>query len=115
MTITKKTDLLPINKYNRPNKSIVPTDIAIHYTGDVGASAEDLSAYYNNVARGVFKDMPSAWTSANYIVGYDGTIITKIRAGEMSYAVSGHNDHVINIEVCYTDASGNSATPPSPR
>lgn len=106
MATIKKTDLIPVNPYNRPNKKSTAQEIAIHYTADCGASAEQLVAYYHNVARGVFKNNPTAWTSANYIVGYDGTIITCIRAGEMSYAVSGHNDMLINIEVCYNDPTG---------
>ena len=100
--------LLPVNKYNNPNTA-VPLDkieIAIHNTGDPAATAEDLLAYYNNVARGVFADNKNAWTSSNFIVGFDGTIIKCIEVGKMSYAVSGNNHKLINIEVCQEDKSG---------
>lgn len=100
--------LLPVNRYNNPNTA-VPLDnieIAIHNTGDPAATADDLLAYYNNVARGVFADNKNAWTSANFIVGFDGTIIKCIEVGRMSYAVSGNNHKLINIEVCQEDKSG---------
>ena len=97
---------LPINPYNRPNLKSSCEEIAIHYTGDKGASATRLAQYYHNVAAGMYKDKPNAWTSANYIVGYDGEIICCIPSGGVSYAVSGHNNKLINIEVCYTDDNG---------
>ena len=102
-----KTRLIPINKYNHPSGKSTCEEIAIHYTGDLGATAEQLAQYYLNVAAGKFSNSsPSAWTSANYIVGYDGTVITCIRAGGISYAVSGENHRLINIEVCYNNSSG---------
>ncbi len=100
------TKLIPINKYNHPAGKSTCEEIAIHYTGDEGATAEQLAQYYLNVAAGKFPQQPNAWTSANYIVGYDGTIITCIRAGGISYAVSGQNNKLINIEVCYNNAEG---------
>ena len=100
------TKLIPINKYNHPAGKSTCAEIAIHYTGDEGATAEQLAQYYLNVAAGKFPQQPAAWTSANYIVGYDGTIITCIRAGGISYAVSGQNNKLINIEVCYNNAEG---------
>lgn len=102
----KKIKLIPINPYNHPAGKSTCEEIAIHYTGDRGATAEQLAQYYMNVAAGKFPDKPAAWTSANYIVGFDGTIITCIRAGGISYAVSGQNNRLINIEVCYTYADG---------
>lgn len=100
--------LLPVNKYNNPNKNvpIEGIEIAIHNTGDAGANADLLLAYYNNVARGVFADNKNAWTSTNFIVGFDGKIIKCIEVGKMSYAVSGNNHRLINIEVCQEDKSG---------
>lgn len=103
---TKKTHIIPINKYNRPDKKSTCEYIVIHWTADVGATAEQLDAYYHNVARGSWPDSPNAWTSANYIVGYDGTLITCIYSGNVSYGVSGYNERVINIEVCIDAASG---------
>lgn len=100
------TKLIPINHYNHPAGKSTCEEIAIHYTGDMGATAEQLAQYYMNVAAGKFPNNPAAWTSANYIVGFDGTIVTCIRAGGISYAVSGQNKRLINIEVCYNSADG---------
>lgn len=100
------TKLIPINNYNHPAGKSTCEEIAIHYTGDEGATAERLAQYYLNVAAGKFPNNPASWTSANYIVGYDGTIITCIRAGGISYAVSGENKRLINIEVCYNTSDG---------
>lgn len=102
----KLTKLIPINNYNHPAGKSTCEEIVIHYTGDRGATAEQLAQYYMNVAAGMFPDKPAAWTSANYIVGFDGTIITCIRAGGISYAVSGENKRLINIEVCYNTSGG---------
>lgn len=100
------TKLIPVNNYNHPAGKSTCEEIAIHYTGKRGATAERLAQYYMNVAAGKFPDNPAAWTSANYIVGFDGTIITCIRAGGISYAVSGQNTRLINVEVCYNTADG---------
>ena len=37
-----KTRLIPINKYNHPAGKSTCEEIAIHYTGDLGATAENL-------------------------------------------------------------------------
>ena len=82
---------------NNPNKRITPTHIAIHYSGQAGVSAERLAlCLYNNNANNV---------SANFCVD-DKAVIECIPAGYMSYGVTGENDHIINIEVCYKDDSG---------
>lgn len=104
--MAKKTHIIPVNTYNRPNAKSSCEYIVIHWTADVGASAERLDAYYHNVAAGVFADNPNAWTSANYIIGYDGTQITTIYSGNVSYGVSGWNERIINIEVCIDNANG---------
>lgn len=104
MKITEK--LIPINNYNRPGTKSTPKRICVHYTGDIGASAENLAAFWRNVAKGVFKSNPTSWTSAQYVVGLDGEIIRIVPDNEIAYAASGQNNSTIHIEVCYKQESG---------
>lgn len=83
---------------NNPKKQIKPDTIVIHYTGGVGVSAETL-------AECLVHDRGGYHQSANYTVD-EKEAICLIKAGYMSYGVTGHNDHVINIEVCYKDNAG---------
>lgn len=104
MTITDS--LIPKNKYNRPGTKSTPKRICVHYTGDCGATAEQLSKYWQNVAAGVFKDKPWSWTSAQYIVGLDGEVVRCIPDNEIAYAAANQNADTIHIEVCYRQKSG---------
>ena len=82
---------------NNPNEKINPDMIVIHYSGQAGVSAERLAqCLINNNANNV---------SANYCID-DKDVICTIPPGYMSYGVSGENDHIINIEVCYSDPAG---------
>lgn len=83
---------------NNPNRKIKPDTVVIHYTAVPGCSADRLAECFvlNN---GGYNQ------SCNFAVD-DKEIICLIPAGRMSYGVSGHNDHVINIEVCYKDYYG---------
>lgn len=82
---------------NNPDRPIKPDTIVIHYSGGACVSAETLArCLVNNNANNV---------SANYCVD-EKDIICTIPPGYMSYGVTGHNNHIINIEVCYTDPAG---------
>ena len=82
---------------NNPNRPINPDTIVIHYSGGACVTAETLArCLVNNNANNV---------SANYCVD-ENDIICTIPPGYMSYGVTGHNNHIINIEVCYTDPAG---------
>lgn len=104
MLITDKT--IKVNKYNRPGTSSTPTRICVHYTGDVGASADKLAQFYSNVAAGMFPDKPNSWTSTQYIVGLAGEVVRIIPDNEVAYAASGKNSGTLHIEVCYKQSSG---------
>ena len=104
MTITDS--LIPKNKYNRPGTKSIPKRICVHYTGDCGATAAQLAKYWQNVAAGVFKTNPLAWTSAQYIVGLDGEVVRCIPDNEIAYAATNQNADTIHIEVCYKQKSG---------
>ena len=82
---------------NNPEKKITVDKIVIHYSGVVGCPADRMATcLINNNAGGV---------SANYCVD-ENTIIETIPPGYMSYGVTAENDHIINIETCYTKESG---------
>lgn len=103
----KITDsLIPVNNYNRPGRKSTPKRICVHYTGDCGAPAARLAAFWKNVAAGRFKDSPNSWTSAQYIVGLDGEIIRCVPDNEISYAATNQNADTVHIEVCYKQKSG---------
>lgn len=104
MTITDC--LIPKNKYNRPGTKSTPKRICVHYTGDCGKNTDRLVAYWKNVAAGVFKDNPLAWTSAQYIVGLNGELVRCIPDNEIAYAAANQNADTIHIEVCYKQKSG---------
>ena len=104
MTITDS--LIPKNKYNRPGTKSTPKRICVHYTGDCGATAEQLTKYWQNVAAGVFKDKPWSWTSAQYIVGLNGEVVRCIPDNEIAYTAANQNADTIHIEVCYKQKSG---------
>lgn len=82
---------------NNPDRPIKPDMIVIHYSGGACVTAETLArCLVNNNANNV---------SANYCVD-EKDIICTIPPGYMSYGVTGHNNHIINIEVCFTDPAG---------
>ena len=101
-----KNSFIPINPYNRPGQVSNPVRICVHYTGDVGASADRLARFYYNVAAGMFPDKPQNWTSTQYIVGLNGEVIRIVPDNEMAYAASCKNSRTIHIEVCYKQSSG---------
>lgn len=102
-----KEMIIPINEYNRPNKTQVPKKICVHYTGNRNSTADDNANFYLNVGKGVFKNNdPSTWTSAHYIVGYDGECIQCIPDNYIGYSASGNNQDVIHIECCYIKKNG---------
>ena len=101
-------DLLTPNPYNFSGVVYAPSRIVIHYTGDLGASAAQLSQFFNNTAKGMFKNSKKQInTSCNYIIGFDGTIIKKAEDNQMTYSVgSKYNPGSIAIEVCYNSKDG---------
>lgn len=82
---------------NNPDRPINPDTIVIHYSGGACVTAETLArCLVNNNANNV---------SANYCVD-DKDIICTIPPGYMSYGVTGHNNHIVNVEVCFKDPAG---------
>lgn len=97
MAFKIRSKLIP-KQENNPMKKIKPDTIVIHYTAVPKCSADRLAACFINDNGGYHQ-------SANYTVD-ENKAICLIPAGKMSYGVAGHNQHIINIEVCYCDNEG---------
>lgn len=72
-------------------------DIAIHYVGNPGSTAQQNHDYF---------DQPETTVSAHFLVGLDGEIIQCIPLDERSAATNERNIDTISIEVCHPDATG---------
>lgn len=73
------------------------TDIAIHYVGNPGTTAQANRNYFAQ---------PGTQVSAHFLVGLDGEVIQCITLEEKSSATNERNRDTISIEVCHPDASG---------
>lgn len=93
---------LTINEYSRPNIPIEKVnDIAIHYVGNPGTSAQQNRDYFESLAT-----TKATSASAHFIIGLDGEIIQAIPLNEKSYCTNHRNFDTISIEVCHPDAGG---------
>ena len=72
-------------------------DIAIHYVGNPGSTAQQNHDFF---------DQPETQVSAHFLVGLDGEIIQCIPMDERSAATNDRNINTISIEVCHPDATG---------
>lgn len=97
MAFKIRSRLIP-KQANNPAIKIRPDTIVIHYTAVPGCSADRLATCF-------ISDNGGYHQSANYTVD-NSEVICLIPAPGMSYGVSGHNNHIINIEVCYNDEDG---------
>ena len=94
--------LLTPNEYSRPQLPITQVNyIAIHYTANPGASAQDNRDYFENLS----------WThetkvSSHFVIGLDGEVIQCIPSSEMSYATNSRNVDTLSIECCHPDETG---------
>ena len=73
------------------------TDIAIHYVGNPGTTAQQNHDYY---------DQPDTTVSSHFLIGLDGEIIQCIPMDEKSSATNDRNLDTLSIEVCHPDATG---------
>ena len=72
-------------------------DIAIHYVGNPGTTAQQNRDFYNN---------PDTQVSSHFLIGLDGEIIQCVPLDEKSSATNERNRDTISIEVCHPDADG---------
>lgn len=90
------------NKYTRPQLKLQKVKkIAIHYTGDIGATAQNEHDYFNGTCI-----REQRYASCHYLVGLQGEVFQIIPDNEWSYCTSQANAYSINIETCYEISSG---------
>ena len=98
--------LLSINPYSRPGKSIRRLDyIVIHYLANPKTTAQENRDYFESL-----KELRNESMSANYVVGLDGEVIHCIPDDEIAYASNRANDYSISIENCHKDDTGRFTT-----
>ena len=87
------------NKYSRPQiKLDKVTKIAVHYTGDPGASAINVRNYFEGLKNG------GRYVSSHFVIGLSGEVIQCIPLDEWSYCTNQANGYSISIECCHADA-----------
>ena len=73
------------------------TDIAIHYVGNPGTTAQANRNYFAQ---------PDTQVSAHFLVGLDGEVLQNVPLNEVAYCSNQRNDDTISIECCHPDDSG---------
>ena len=73
------------------------TDIAIHYTGNPGTTAQQNHDFY---------DQPETQVSSHFLIGLEGEVIQCVPMDEKSSATNERNNDTLSIEVCHPDATG---------
>ena len=93
-----EVQLIPINgTARRGEKMKEVTDIAIHYVGNPGTTAQANRDYFAQ---------PDTAVSAHFLIGLAGEVIQCIPLDEKSSATNERNRDTISIEVCHPDATG---------
>ena len=94
--------LLTPNEYSRPQLPLNEVDyIAIHYTANPGATAQNNRDYFENLAT-----THEAKVSSHFVVGLDGEIIQCVPTWEIAYASNERNHDTVSIECCHPDETG---------
>lgn len=90
--------LVQVNGAGRRGEPIETVhDIAIHYVGNPGTTAQQNRDFYNN---------PDTQVSSHFLIGLDGEIIQCVPLDEKSSATNERNRDTISIEVCHPNADG---------
>lgn len=99
-------DLLPVNKYSRPNLALKHVNgIVVHYTGNPNTTAEQTRSYFANLAT-----TGETYASSHFIIGMNGFILQCIPLNEEAYCSNSRNGDTISIECCHPDKSGKFST-----
>ena len=97
-----KQEFIKPNKYTRPGIQLQRvTAIAIHYTGDPGATAQNERDYFNGPCISAKR-----YASCHFCVGLNGEIIQLIPENEYAYCTCQANAYSLSIETCHPDSSG---------
>lgn len=90
--------IIDVNGGGRRGQSLGKvTDIAIHYVGNPGTTAQQNHDFY---------DQPDTEVSSHFVIGLEGEIIQCIPLDEKSSATNDRNIDTISIEVCHADVTG---------
>jgi len=110
-----KKDLLDINKYSRPGKSLGDVrGIVVHWVAGPMMTAAGVRRYFNSLSE------EKRFAGTQYVIGLEGEIIRMIPENEMAYHVGAKsykedalarlgsypNAHTIGIETCHPDWYG---------
>lgn len=90
------------NRFTRPGLALRNvTAIAIHYTGDPGATAQNERDYFDGscISAGRF-------ASCHFCVGLNGEVIQLIPESEWAYCTCQANRYSLSIETCHPDSTG---------
>lgn len=94
--------LLTPNEYSRPQIAMSGVKyIAIHYTANPGASAQDNRNYFDNLSV-----THETKVSSHFVIGLNGEVIQCIPTAEISYATNDRNVDSVSIECCHMDETG---------
>lgn len=97
-----KQEFIRPNQFTRPGLPLRRvTAIAVHYTGDPGATAQNERDYFNGSCIDADR-----YASCHYVIGIDGEIIQLIPESEWAYCTCQANAYSISIEVCHPDSTG---------
>lgn len=97
-----KQEFIRPNQFTRPGISLRRVSaIAIHYTGDPGATAQNERDYFNGPCVSAGR-----YASCHYCVGMGGEIVQLIPENEYAYCTCEANAYSISIETCHPDSSG---------
>ncbi len=112
---TRKSDVIPTwidqqliekNEFSRPGDPLKKIkDIAIHWVGNAGTTAQNNRNYFANLADPAANPNGTK-ASSHFVVGLDGEIIQCIPIDEKSYCTNERNIDTISIEVCHPDWEG---------
>ena len=72
-------------------------DIAVHYVGNPGSTAQANRNYFNS---------PDSTSSSHFIVGLEGEVVQCVPLTEVAYASNQRNSDTVSIEVCHPDETG---------
>lgn len=90
------------NPYSRPQIPLKRiTNVAWHYVGNPGTSAQNNRNYFENL-----KTTHATYVSSNYVIGLQGEIIQCIPENEVAYCTMDANYYSLSIECCHPDSSG---------
>jgi N-acetylmuramoyl-L-alanine amidase CwlA len=120
MKITQ--NFLTPSRFTRPQIKLQKiTAVAVHYTGDPGATAQNEHDYFESlknqktailngaevlVVNGVKTTNTARYASSHFVVGLNGEIIQLIPESEWAYCTNQANSYSLSIETCHPDSTG---------